>query len=323
MHLSAGQKNPLSKCTTLDELQVKFQIVFENILITRVEDKIAQKKNVHQTATQTDQLVCSIRVAKFAKKVRTFVFSSGTGLRTLVVSGTCAHDLCRIVNGCKWTCNFENWNTGSDSSQSSQQNINPNLSSLASSDNESGEDDDEDGELGSENEFVSCLHQGKIYKDGESFTANVSGLPINMVDQCMQCKCDVNLQIPFHIILYIWQNPMEIFQACVCNLIFDRKEWLCVRWSHVQQSNAMQTASYYNRHWFLQPWTFHRVQIHVAKSAQVRGTFVNTNTMKYYEQIMRFDELLDSVCHVTCYFVNSKDSSHELRSMETKFMRYG
>lgn len=84
-------------------------------------------------------------------------------------------------------------NAGSDSSQSGQISGNPNLGILTSADNDSGEEDDEDADLVTENsEYVSCLHQGKIYKDGESFTANVSGLPISMVDQCMQCICQVS-----------------------------------------------------------------------------------------------------------------------------------
>lgn len=60
----------------------------------------------------------------------------------------------------------------------------------------SGEEEDEDTDLVTENsEFVSCLHQGKIYRDGDSFTANVSGLPIQATDQCMQCVCQVSLSI--------------------------------------------------------------------------------------------------------------------------------
>jgi hypothetical protein len=64
---------------------------------------------------------------------------------------------------------------------------------VIAADHESGEEDDEDGDLVTENsEFVSCLHQGKIYRDGESFTANVSGLPISGNDQCMQCVCQAS-----------------------------------------------------------------------------------------------------------------------------------
>ncbi|OXA51677.1 Chordin-like protein 1 [Folsomia candida] len=65
---------------------------------------------------------------------------------------------------------------------------------VTASDPESGEEEDEDGDLVTENsEFVSCLHQGKIYRDGESFTANVSGLPIQATDQCMQCMCQTGM----------------------------------------------------------------------------------------------------------------------------------
>ncbi|CAG7682310.1 unnamed protein product, partial [Allacma fusca] len=61
---------------------------------------------------------------------------------------------------------------------------------LPSSGHPSAEEDEEEEPLVTENsEYVSCLHQGKIYRDGESFTANVSGLPISAVDQCMQCVC--------------------------------------------------------------------------------------------------------------------------------------
>lgn len=83
---------------------------------------------------------------------------------------------------------------GSDSSQSGQLSSgSPNLGVItSSSDNESGEEEDDEGDLVTENsEFISCLHQGKIYRDGDVFTANVSGLPISMADQCMQCICQV------------------------------------------------------------------------------------------------------------------------------------
>ena len=52
---------------------------------------------------------------------------------------------------------------------------------------------DDDNEYTENAEYISCLHQGKIYKDGDTFTANVTGLPIASVDQCMQCKCEVSL----------------------------------------------------------------------------------------------------------------------------------
>lgn len=51
----------------------------------------------------------------------------------------------------------------------------------------SGEDTDED----EEDENGSCVHQGMTFRDGEAFTANVSGLPIANVDQCLQCQCQV------------------------------------------------------------------------------------------------------------------------------------
>jgi len=82
----------------------------------------------------------------------------------------------------------------SDSSQSGQTGGVPGSQfGVIPGEHESGEEDDEDGELVTENsEFVSCLHQGKIYRDGESFTANVSGLPISGTDQCMQCVCQAS-----------------------------------------------------------------------------------------------------------------------------------
>lgn len=91
-------------------------------------------------------------------------------------------------------CNFR-FIIDSDSSQSGQMSNNgsPGLGiSASSADTDFGEEEDDDGDLVPENsEYVSCMHQGKIYRNGVSFTANVSGLPISMVDQCMQCTCQV------------------------------------------------------------------------------------------------------------------------------------
>lgn len=100
-------------------------------------------------------------------------------------------------------------------------------------DSEEDMDDDEDGLENSE--FVSCLHQGnnlfiitvikipcsyfskvgifsnickilfsagKIYRDGDSFTANVSSLPIATADQCLQCQCQVIINIFCLIYIY-------------------------------------------------------------------------------------------------------------------------
>ena len=103
----------------------------------------------------------------------------GGGLQGRALSGT-AVAVSDSIAGDNAAINRNN-NGGSGLLTSSQTHQNP-----------SGEEEDEEESFVTENsEFVSCLHQGKIYRDGEAFTANVSGLPISVVDQCMQCVCQV------------------------------------------------------------------------------------------------------------------------------------
>jgi len=77
------------------------------------------------------------------------------------------------------------------------------MSILESSGETTGNDQDPYGEMSDEmglgnikpedSAYLSCLNNGKIYKNGETFTATMEGLPIDKEDQCMHCICQVSL----------------------------------------------------------------------------------------------------------------------------------
>jgi len=40
-------------------------------------------------------------------------------------------------------------------------------------------------------DVVACIHNGRIYKDGQNFPSNSTGMKLNGPNQCVQCKCQV------------------------------------------------------------------------------------------------------------------------------------
>jgi hypothetical protein len=40
-------------------------------------------------------------------------------------------------------------------------------------------------------DVVSCFHNGRIYKDGQNFPSNSTGMKVNGPNQCVQCRCQV------------------------------------------------------------------------------------------------------------------------------------
>jgi hypothetical protein len=41
-------------------------------------------------------------------------------------------------------------------------------------------------------DIVACIHNGRIYKDGQNFPSNSTGMKVNSPNQCVQCRCQVN-----------------------------------------------------------------------------------------------------------------------------------
>lgn len=40
-------------------------------------------------------------------------------------------------------------------------------------------------------DIVACIHNGHIYKDGQNFPSNSTGMKVNSPNQCVQCRCQV------------------------------------------------------------------------------------------------------------------------------------
>ena len=40
-------------------------------------------------------------------------------------------------------------------------------------------------------DIVACIHNGRIYKDGQNFPSNSTGMKVNGPNQCVQCRCQV------------------------------------------------------------------------------------------------------------------------------------
>jgi hypothetical protein len=40
-------------------------------------------------------------------------------------------------------------------------------------------------------DVVACIHNGHIYKDGQNFPSNSTGMKVNGPNQCVQCRCQV------------------------------------------------------------------------------------------------------------------------------------
>ncbi|KAJ4435726.1 hypothetical protein ANN_18342 [Periplaneta americana] len=49
------------------------------------------------------------------------------------------------------------------------------------------------GQKPSSHDVVACIHNGRIYKDGQSFPSNSTGMKVNGPNQCVQCKCQEGL----------------------------------------------------------------------------------------------------------------------------------
>ncbi|XP_033609049.1 chordin-like protein 2 [Cryptotermes secundus] len=42
-------------------------------------------------------------------------------------------------------------------------------------------------------DVVACIHNGRIYKDGQNFPSNSTGMKVNSPNQCVQCRCQEGL----------------------------------------------------------------------------------------------------------------------------------